>query len=585
MHDYPYFFNPDERNMASAITRFRLPGNFNPHFFAYGQFPMYLAFFSDIFTRGPLAVLQGVPLNNSTDFPTAIYWLRFWSALSSVFTVYLIYLISREILPQKAALFAALITSFLPGLVQSAHFGTTESLLTLFFMAVIYLSIKLLNSNIEYRNSKQITNSNDRNHKLFRISDFGFRIFALSAAIGLSLGSKLTGVFFFIPPLTSLMVRTIKLFSLKKRKAIISGLFENLRIGLLVFIGSIFFFILSSPYNLKEMQNFQSAVFGYETDVATGKYDAFYTRQFVDSIPILFQLDMIFPYTLGLPIFILGSFGFLIAIFTLNKNFKYKILIIAVSFLAYLIPNAFLFAKWTRFMTPILPFFSIFSVYGVQQFYIIVTNLLVKSQNSNLKTQIQIVNLKSKKSFKILVVVLTFAICVLTLLPGITFMSIYINEDTRVTASKWIYENIPDKSYILSETANVVDIPLGLPTSDQRPKTNDYTVISFDFYHLDENPILFEDLLTHLEKADYTLIPSRRIFANYPKLPQKYPLVTKYYQLLFSGNLGFEKVKEISVRNDEQAEETFTVFDHPVIRIYQKVKPFTKKEYISLFKV
>ena len=553
MHDYPYFFNPDERNMASAITRFRLPGNFNPHFFAYGQFPLYLAFASDLISQinqiGQISYL-------STDFPTAIYWLRFWSALSSVFTVYLIYLISREILPQKAALFAALITSFLPGLVQSAHFGTTESLLTLFFMASVYLSIKLLRPN-----------------KLSGLNYFKY-VILLSVIIGLSLGSKLTGVFFFIPPLTSLIIRTVK----KDR------LFENLRIGLLVFIGSIVLFILSSPYNLKEMQNFQSAVFGYETDVATGKYDAFYTRQFVDSVPILFQLDMIFPYTLGLPIFILGSFGFLIAIFTLNKNFKYKILVIAVSFLAYLIPNAFLFAKWTRFMTPILPFFSIFTAYGVQQIYHVMHNFLVKTQNSKLKTQIQIVNLKSKKSFKILVVVLTFAICVLTLLPGTAFMSIYINEDTRVTASKWIYENIPDKSYILSETANVVDIPLGLPTSDQKPATNDYTVISFDFYHLDENPILFDDLLTHLEKADYILIPSRRIFANYPKLPQKYPLVTRYYQLLFSGNLGFEKVKEISVRNDEQAEETFTVFDHPVIRIYQKVKPFTKTEYTSLFK-
>src|SRR4030042_3551178 len=77
MHDSPYFFNPDERNMASAITRFRLPTNpvkipicilrelfpyqlnanrltleandctLNPHFFAYGQFPLYLAFVSD----------------------------------------------------------------------------------------------------------------------------------------------------------------------------------------------------------------------------------------------------------------------------------------------------------------------------------------------------------------------------------------------------------------------------------------------------------------------------------------------------------------------------------------------------------
>src|SRR3989339_301394 len=71
-HDAPYFFNPDERNMANAITLFKLPNqlveipecilsqfrisdfgfrisecNLNPHFFAYGQFPLYLAYFSD----------------------------------------------------------------------------------------------------------------------------------------------------------------------------------------------------------------------------------------------------------------------------------------------------------------------------------------------------------------------------------------------------------------------------------------------------------------------------------------------------------------------------------------------------------
>ena len=574
MHDYPYFFNPDERNMASAITRFRLPGNFNPHFFAYGQFPLYLAFASDqifqIFTRGGLAVLQGLPLNNylSTDFPSAIYWLRFYSAFSSTLTVLFVYLISRKLLTLNFSLLAASMAAFTPGLIQSAHFGTTESLLTFFFMATVYLSISYLSN-------------------LSHLSNLKFILFT-SLAIGLSLGSKLTGIFFFIPPLTSLMIRTIKK----------NHLFENLRIGLLVFIGSIVLFILSSPYNLKEMQNFQNAVFGYETDVATGKYDAFYTRQFVDSIPILFQLDMIFPYVLGWPVFILGIIGFFI-IFPKRSDLlrgptSMKIILIS-SFIIYFLPNAFLFAKWTRFMTPILPFFSIFAALAVHQIYLVLENLKVKYQRSNIKDQKH--KSKIKYIFNIVYVFLIFNFLFLILVPGITFMSIYINEDTRVTASKWIYENIPDKSYILSETANVVDIPLGLPTNDQparnathsvaggRPKTNDFTVISFDFYHLDENPILFDDLLTHLEKADYILIPSRRIFANYPKLPQKYPLVTKYYQLLFNGTLGFEKVKEISVRNDEQAEETFTVFDHPVIRIYQKVKPFTKKEYTSLFKV
>ena len=176
------------------------------------------------------------------------------------------------------------------------------------------------------------------------------------------------------------------------------------------------------------------------------------------------------------------------------------------------------------------------------------------------------------------------------------FVSIYIHEDSRVTASKWIYSNIPDNSYILSETANVVDIPLSIPNYQPAspaggPLINNYQVISFDFYHLDENRKIFDELLTHLARADYILIPSRRIFVNYTRLSGRYPETTKYYQLLFSGKLGFEKVAEISsfpkllgyTFPDEQAEETFTVFDHPVIRIYKKVKPLNREDYKSLF--
>ena len=123
-------------------------------------------------------------------------------------------------------------------------------------------------------------------------------------------------------------------------------------------------------------------------------------------------------------------------------------------------------------------------------------------------------------------------------------------------------------------------------------------MVSFDLYHIDENPQLFEQLLSELSKADYIFIPSRRIFANYLRLPQKYPLVTKYYQLLYSGSLGFEKVIEFSsfpqlpvrqigpislIWQDEMAEESFTVFDHPVVRIYKKIKFNNRDYYQSLF--
>ncbi len=642
MRDYPYFFDPDERNMAGAIMQFRLPKNLssistclksqffpyqldakrypldanlcslNPHFFAYGQFPLYLAYLSNQVTKPVFNIYSAQIMDDreafATNFPAAIFWLRFWSAFSSVASVYLVYLITRKLTGLKFGLLAALASSFSPGLIQAAHFGTTESLLSYFFLSSIYLSMKLLENPLK------------KSFRKYLILNTKYLIL-LSLTIGLAFGSKFTGLFFFVPPGLAIMMQLFIFFK-KKRKNWLIGLLPACRqagvyliIGLLLLAGSLFFTAVSSPYNLVEKESFKSAVFGYESDVATGRYEAFYTRQFVNTVPIVFQAQKVFPYTLGWPVFILGSLGFLITvvifiidlgkkfqfsifnfqskfklkIFKFNKNFKTQIsnytkntkrneflllFIITVSFLIYFIPNAFLFAKWTRFMTPIFAFFYIFAGYLLYKFYQF---------------------LSSRPLIKFLI----FAFCFLSFLPGVAFMSIYASEDSRLTASRWIYRNIPGNSYVLSETANVVDIPLGLLNDDpDRPlseKWNNVPVISFDFYHMDENPAIFDQLFTHLEKADYIFIPSRRLFANHPKILTKYPRLAKYYRLLFSGNLGFEKVAEFSsfpsltlnalrwTLPDEQAEETYTVFDHPVIRIYKKVKPMTAEEYRLLF--
>jgi hypothetical protein len=63
-------------------------------------------------------------------------------------------------------------------------------------------------------------------------------------------------------------------------------------------------------------------------------------------------------------------------------------------------------------------------------------------------------------------------------------------------------------------------------------------------------------------------------------------VLKKYYEDLFSGKSGFTKVAEFSSYPriqlfgktifefpDESAEETFTVFDHPVMRVYKRNGP------------
>ena len=66
--------------------------------------------------------------------------------------------------------------------------------------------------------------------------------------------------------------------------------------------------------------------------------------------------------------------------------------------------------------------------------------------------------------------------------------------------------------------------------------------------------------------------------------------------MLFNGRLGFEKIKQFSSYPklsflrlnlefpDEDAEETWSVFDHPVIRIFKKTHQLTREGYATFLK-
>lgn len=298
--------------------------------------------------------------------------------------------------------------------------------------------------------------------------------------------------------------------------------------------------IMFSPQTFISFPEFFSSLM-YESSVAVGTYIPFYTRQFVGSTPVVFQFMNIFPYALGWPLFILALLGF---IFLSWKN-KY-VNFLRFAFLVYFIPTAFTFAKWSRFMTPVFPILSVFAILFLLRF-----------------------------PKKIIIIIIA-----ITIIPGFSYLSIYQQPDVRFTVSEWIYKNIPANSKILSETANVVDIPI---PNNYSPITNNYQLASFNFYDLDQDRLLQNQLNQLIEAADYIFVPSRRIFKNHPA--SNYPILNNYYQQLFSGALGFKKVAEFSSYPkislfgktilefpDEAAEETWSVFDHPVIRIYKKVQ-------------
>ncbi len=484
-----YFFNPDENNMAFAISQMTLL-KLDPHFFAYGQFPLFLTFFT-------------TPFHN---FSTIVLTLRFWSAVFSSLSILFFYLIAKDIFKSKIINFIfVLLLIFTPGLIQSSHFGTTESLLIFVFSVNIFLSLKY------FENQKN-------RYFLFSV---------LISAIGL--GSKITAVFFIIPFYLSLfLVFLKKLNSLPvKGGAPPTGGAEGFNLIFSFFIFTLLTSLLSllfSPFNIINFSEFKSSM-NYETSVAIGKTSVFYTQQFNNTIPYIFQFQKVFPYVNGIFIFIFSFIGFFICF--IHKSFfvnhKSKLVLILFPSIIYFIYTGQLFVKWSRFMSPLFfigPFFCLF--------------IFQKLKN---------------KFLKIILLLIMVS-------PGIYFFQKYFLTDSRIIASDWMKSNISSDSFVLSESGNVVNLPLS---------SFNFEVNNFDFY----DPKNIKNLSSEINKSDYITIPSRRVFKN------DFPETKNYYQNLFSQNLGFVEIKKVNhsidlFLNSENAEETWSVFDNPTIRIYQK---------------
>ena len=101
----------------------------------------------------------------------------------------------------------------------------------------------------------------------------------------------------------------------------------------------------------------------------------------------------------------------------------------------------------------------------------------------------------------------------------------------------------------------------------------------------EDTPDKLEMMLDALDKADYIVMSSGRLWQSIPRLPMRYPVTTRYYELLFSGELGFEKDVEFHSYprlfgiefDDTWAEEQFTVYDHPKVLIYRKTDEYNRE--------
>jgi len=511
--DAGFNFHPDERNIAAAVARIHFFDKLNPEFFAYGSLPIYL-----------IRVVGDTLTWATADTSWVANWgkinliARSISALASTLTIPLIFLIANRLFGKTTAILSSIIATFTVSLIQTAHFGVTESLLTFQLTLITYFSLKRFNS---------------------------LNYFIIAILLAVSFATKTSAITFSIIPAASLL--------LQLKKSNLAASFLNLlsAISLIALL-----YILLSPYTFIDFEKFRESM-NYEFGVVRGTLPVPYTLQFTNTIPYLYQLANLL-WQMG-PVAILGTTAIILLTTKIIKTTvsKPKSLIsshyLLITFLifpiAYFVYIGSWHTKFIRYMVPILPFLAIASSWLLTKF------------DEKLKTKF----------------IFSSGIATVTILWALAFFSIYTRPQTRIEASNWIYQNIPEKSTVLKEHWDD-GLPLNLPNNSPA----DYNMVELTIYDQDSNSKL-EYLAQNLQNADYLVISSRRLWGTLINLEEKYPITSTYYKLLFNGSLGYKKKAEFSsypsllgiAVNDNSSEETFQVYDHPTVIIFANTERFS----------
>jgi hypothetical protein len=565
----PYPFHPDERNMADGIVRLEchdvigtgidgLRNCLNPHFFAYGQAPLYIGY---AFIQAWHALIGTI--GKPVAFYEATMSLRVQSVLYSLGALYFaIRLLERVVisLNSKKAdvsvtsvrMFGLLAFTLQPYTIQFSHFGTTESLLMMMYLAIVWLCCLL--------------------YQQFTLK----RVMYLGIVLGVSAGVKVSSLSF--AGLPSLVI-LYKIWTTNKSSHM-KQIQKSARYAIVAVIFASIAFVITSPHYVLSYTDFINSM-NYEIGVGSGSIRVFYTRQFEDTIPYIYQFLKIFPYSHGQLQLVL----FILAFFLLPWTNPYAN-ILRLAFLIFFIPTGMVYTKWARFSAPLMPVMSLCA-------YTYAVYLLSVFKRNNLLAG------------------LVACIMGLSLLPGLGYFSIYATPDVRFKASEWMDSHVPPDSHVLIESGNVVNLPI-YERHARMPNGGSYVVHVQDIYNLDASEELRNQLLQEKDRADYIIIASRRVFANHTclwpsqsifesALSQKlalvsarypgwcehkhdlYPHAQAFYEDLFSGKT-YQLVqtfssppriqlwdKNVVQFEDEAAEEAWTVFDHPTIRIYKKI--------------
>ena len=587
---YHWSPHPDERAILSKVASLNLPefNNFktlfiphespwNPRWFPYGSFPLYLlkgvSYISELATGEP-----------SVDLRTLG---RSISALADITTVALVFFVGRMIYGRTVGLLASLFTALAVIHIQLSHFFAVDTIQTLFAISALFF--------------------------MYRISTTGTIKASIISGIfiGLGLSTKISQAPIYAPFVVSHLIYICSNSSRSTYTENWHYLVKSILIGSCV---SVLIFFMSQPYALLDWSTFLGDV-SEQSEMVRRIRDYPYTRQYIDTTAYWYQLRQLATWGLGWPLGIVAWSGLLyvymrglrnlyrifsvllglilpmtiliasahpIAVFVAistsiivlaaslplrSSESKLDVLLLSWVIPYFLITGAFE-VKFLRYLIPITPFLLLF---GSKMLYAI----WIGTNNNKI--------LRSCFAVGLTILVLT------TLFYAIAYISIYRSTHTAVQASEWINLNVDKGSLILKEH-----------WEEGLPNLGSYKTVELPMYDPDTK-MKAQLLAKELNRGDYMVLYSNRMYGTIPRLPERYPLSSKYYRQLFSGTLGYELVhyeaaypnflniafihgtfRRPALPEPEElqrmgfadielnfgfADESFSVYDHPLVLI------------------
>ena len=506
----PFFFHPDERNIASSVSQLKFPTNLHPHFFAYGTFPIYVIYVSSLLWKA----LQPI-----VSFETAILVSRAYSAILSILLTIFVFIVGKQIKNTTTALFAFTLSIFSVGLIQFAHLGTFEMWLSFEFLLLFYFLNKFLSTKK--------------------------RIYGLgsSVTLGLLLSTKVSS-FAIVPLFASAIV-----FAYRKR---LCSLVSHL---LLFFFVASGVFISTSPFAVLDYPGFFSSI-QYEASVALGRLPVFYTEVFIGAIPVVFQFTHVYPFLFNPILSFLLIPSFLYVSYVAFKRRDPGLFLLVGFFASLFFSQAFLFAKWTRYMVPTLPFAYLMIAISVSDFL----RLLTKKYN-DAKTQ-------PARYCNYISIIAVSVIGVVSIGYALSYViTVHLKKDVRIQAAQWAKNHISLNASIATEAYDLGILPFNSLFSN---------ITLLNTYQLEQ-----DDIVPNLETFDYIILPSQRVITSRLINPNVFPKGHSFYQNLFDEKSGFKKVYEtpcdlwcnILYLGDPtfRFEQTANIFDRPQVLIFKRV--------------